>query len=110
MKPRPPQSRPMKKFALRSLTVGTLLVSAAYAQTMVPKLDQEGRRGDVARLAKQRAQERFAAADKNGDGKLSRDEVAQESPYLADKFDERDLNHDGVLSWEEFVGHNRWER
>lgn len=100
----------MKKIALSSLAAGILLVSAAYGQTMVPKLDQEGRRGDIARLAKQRAQERFAAADKNGDGKLSRDEVGQESPYLADKFDDRDANRDGVLSWEEFVGHNRWER
>lgn len=102
-------NRPMKKLAL-CVVAGALLASTAAAQTMVPKLDQDGRRGDVARLAKQRAQERFAAADKNGDGKLSRDEVAEGSPYLADKFDERDLNHDGFLSWEEFVGHNRWER
>lgn len=100
----------MKKIALTLVTAGSLLAPPASAQTMVPKLDQEGRRGDVARLAKQRAQERFAAADKNGDGKLTRDEVAQDSPYLAEKFDERDLNHDGFLSWEEYVGHNRWER
>lgn len=100
----------MKKIALSSLVIGILLVPSAYGQTMVPKLDQEGRRGDVARLAKQRAQERFAAIDKNGDGKLSREELEQESAYLAEKFPERDLNHDGFLSWEEFVGHNRWER
>lgn len=100
----------MKKIALSCLTAGTLLMPPAYGQTMVPKLDQEGRRGEVARLAKQRAQERFAALDKNGDGKLTRDEINQESGYLAEKFPERDLNHDDVLSWEEFVGHNRWER
>jgi hypothetical protein len=85
-------------------------IQSAIAQTMVPKLDQEGRKGDVARLAKQKAQERFAAADKDKDGRLSREEVEQDSPYLAEKFSERDLNHDGFLSWEEYVGHNRWER
>lgn len=88
----------------------SLLTQAALAQTMVPKLDQDGRKGDVARLAKQKAVERFAALDKDGDGKLSRPEVEQDSHYLAEKFPERDLNSDGYLDWEEFVGHKRWEK
>lgn len=100
----------MKKISLSCLVAGALLLPSAYGQTMVPKLDQEGRRGDVARQAKQKAQERFTAIDKNGDGKLSREEIEQESPYLAEKFPERDLNRDGFLNWEEFVGHSRWER
>lgn len=100
----------MKSTLLIGLVAALLLPPVAHGQTMVPKLDQEGRRGDVARLAKQRAQERFAALDKDGDGRLSRDEVGQDSSYLADNFEVRDLNHDGYLSWEEFVGHNRWER
>lgn len=96
---------------------GLLLASAlvlfyglGFAQTMVPKLDQEGRKGDVARIAKQKAQERFTAIDKDGDGRLSRAEVEVGSPYLAEKFPERDLNNDGYLSWEEYLGHNRWSR
>ena len=80
------------------------------AQTMVPKLDYEGRKGDVARLAKQKAQEKFSVLDKDADGRLSRAEVEQDSPYLAEKFAERDLDHDGFLSWEEYVGHNRWAK
>ena len=46
------------------------------------------------------AQERFAAADTNHDGKLSRDEA---SDYFASMiFASRDLNHDGKLTWEEW--------
>ena len=89
----------------------SLFMHSAFAQkTMVPKLDQDGRKGDVARLAKQKAEERFAALDKDGDGNLSRQEVEHGSPYLAEKFSERDTNSDGYLNWEEFVGHKRWEK
>jgi Ca2+-binding EF-hand superfamily protein len=87
-----------------------LLPPAALAQTMVPKLDQDGRKGDVARLAKQKAAERFAILDKDRDGKLSRPEVEQDSAYLTERFPQRDLNSDGYLDWEEFVGHKRWEK
>lgn len=86
------------------------LALTASAQTMVPKLDQEGRKGEVARLAQQKALERFNTADSDKDGRLSREEAAKDSPYLAEKFSERDTNRDGFLSWEEYVGHNRWEK
>lgn len=85
-------------------------ICAASAQTMVPKLDQEGRKGDVARLARQKAVDRFTATDKDKDGRLSKEELSQDFPYLAEKFPERDINRDGFLSWEEYVGHNRWEK
>jgi Ca2+-binding EF-hand superfamily protein len=77
---------------------------------MVPKLDVEGRRGDVARLAKQRALEKFDAADTDKDGKLSRQEVEESFSYLAEKFIALDKNGDGFLSWEEYVGHDRWPK
>lgn len=93
---------------LLALATGCLVAGVATAQTMVPKLDQEGRRGDVARLAKEKALEKFKAADTDKDGRLSRQEVEQASPYLADNFKERDKDGDGYLNWEEFVGHNRW--
>ncbi len=100
----------MKLHPLPLLLIAGLLAQGALAQTMVPKLDQEGRKGDVARLAKQKAQERFASLDKDKDGRLSRSEVEQDSAYLAENFPARDLNSDGFLSWEEFVGHTRWEK
>lgn len=87
-----------------------LLVTNAQAQTLVPKLDQEGRRGEVARQAKQRAMEKFDAADENKDGKLARAELEKHAPYLAEKLGERDKDGDGFLNWEEYVGHDRWPR
>lgn len=96
---------------LRLLALGGVFISHfALSQTMVPKLDQEGRKGDVARIAKQKAVDRFNGIDKDKDGRLSPDEVAQDASYLAEKFPERDINHDGYLSWEEYLGHSRWER
>lgn len=47
-------------------------------------------------------EQRFAMADKNHDGKLSRDEM---SDYLVNKvFDASDTNHDGRLTQEEWSG------
>lgn len=40
----------------------------------------------------------FRAADKDGDGYLSRDETAAAEPFLYQHFDQIDGNHDGKLS------------
>ena len=50
--------------------------------------------------AKAKAAARFKAADKNGDGFLSKDEAAA-LPMLARHFDTLDTNKDGMLSPEE---------
>lgn len=96
---------------LHLATLALLLAAPALqARTMVPDLDVEGRRGDIARLAKQRAQEKFSTADTDHDGKLSKQEVAARFPYLADTFEQHDKDGDGFLSWEEFIGHDRWPK
>jgi hypothetical protein len=64
----------------------------------------------MARAEKKKAEARFDAMDGNKDGKLSRDEVAGRSEYLASNFDKLDGNKDGSLSWEEFLGHTRWPK
>ncbi len=88
-----------------------LMVSAGWsqAQSIIPSLDEQGRKGDMARLAQVQAAGKFDSADKNKDGKLSREE-ATVFPYILDKFDSRDQSKDGFLSWEEFIGHNRWKK
>ncbi len=80
------------------------------AQTMVPKLDEPGHRGDLARKAYQRSVAQFDGADADKDSRLSKAEVSKTSQYLNDNFAKLDANRDGYLSWEEFLGHDRWPR
>jgi len=94
----------------RLLITLLFLTGSAHAQTLIPKLNDESRRGEVARLARNNAIEKFDAADENKDGKLSKDEVLKHFPYLAENFEQRDKDKDGFLSWEEFLGHDRWKK
>jgi hypothetical protein len=48
----------------------------------------------------QRAHERFAEADTDHDGRLSRSE-AQAMPFVSRHFDEIDANHDGYITRDE---------
>jgi hypothetical protein len=83
---------------------------AVTAQTIVPKLDEPGRKGEVARNAREKAKTQFEAMDEDKNDKLSREEVAKHFRYLAENFDKHDADKDGFLNWEEYVGHNRWSR
>ena len=87
-----------------------LLAGAVCAQTTVPTLDQSGRRGDMARLAQQKAKEKFDTADADKDGKLSKEETKATLPYMYERFERYDKDRDGFVNWEEFVGHNRWKK
>ncbi len=99
---------PILRLALAALLALPLL---ATAQSRIPSLDQDDRRGEIGRAAHQKAVERFDGADGDGDGKLSREEVeAAGLEYVASRFDDLDKNDDGFLSWEEFVGHDRWKK
>lgn len=103
-------SRGFMRYLVLMLLALFVAPGALRAQTMIPKLDEPGRKGDLARAEKQRAAERFDAFDANKDGKLSREEVAGRSGYLADNFDKLDADKDGFLGWEEFLGHDRWPK
>ena len=48
-----------------------------------------------------RGAERFKAADKDGNGLLSKDEVAAGMPRLSNRFDALDTNKDGQISRDE---------
>jgi EF hand len=88
----------------------TAVLGIANAQTIVPRLDETGSRGDIARKMKAKSAVQFDAADANKDGKLSKAELATVSDYYVSNFEKLDTNKDGFLSWEEFVGHSRWPK
>ena len=94
-----------------------LAAMITYAQTSevplkstIPEPGEASRKGDMARLAQQKSEERFDAADENRDGQLSRAEVARHLPFFDANFARYDKNSDGMLSWNEFVGHGQWSR
>lgn len=106
----------MKSLSLRFVCCLLALLapfSIAHAQrtkSLVPELDAEGHKGDMARAAEKKAVERFDKADADKDGFISKGEASATLPYIAENFDKYDKNKDGKLSWEEFVGHDKWKR
>ena len=84
----------MKKVNVALVTVllsASIGLSAAFAQT-----PPEPSKGDRAH----KMHERMKAADKDGDGRISRAEAAA-MPRLAKHFDEIDTNKDGFITKEE---------
>lgn len=103
----------MKHSALILALAATLVAAPVFAQrskTIVPELDEKSRKGDMARLAEERAEAKFDEADEDKDGFISKEEAAKHQKFIAENFPRYDKNGDGKLSWEEFVGHDRWKR
>lgn len=105
-----------KESAMKALSFPLLLfvllaaAGLSHAQTIVPKLDQQGRKGDMARLAHKQAQDKFDTADADKDSKISPEEASKTLPYVSEHFAKYDKDKDGFLTWEEFVGHSRWKK
>jgi hypothetical protein len=99
---------------LLALALLVLILPPAHARrgvkSAVPELDAEGHKGDMARAAQKKANQRFDKADADKDGFISNDEAVAAMPYIAENFANYDKNEDGKLSWEEFIGHDKWPR
>lgn len=97
--------------ALALLVLG---LPPAHAQrgikSVVPELDAEGVKGDMARAAQKKANERFDKADADKDGFIAKAEAVTAMPYIAENFAKYDKNGDDKLTWEEFIGHDKWTR
>ena len=79
---------PIQTLAAAALTALALGAAPAWAQTAAG----DAKASDAA----------FVKADKNGDGKLSKDEAAA-MPAVASKFEMMDADKDGALSKAEFA-------
>ena len=97
----------MLRFALCSLLLATLLCACASPREYQPS------------PLNLRTGEQFKRADKNGDEKLSREELAKAFPAFADHFDEIDTDHNGFVNlaelrsyfeWSELVSHTDRDR
>jgi hypothetical protein len=75
--------------AAAAFSLGALAQATPGAKTTPPGMDHAA------------PQAAFKKADKNSDGKLSRDEAAS-LPAIATKFDDLDKNKDGMLDMTEF--------
>ncbi|WCM89280.1 EF-hand domain-containing protein [Acidovorax sp. NCPPB 3576] len=98
---RPSQATALRAIALFSLLAIGLAFSAvaatppaAAASAPQAKASAPLSKGEI------KAQKEFKMLDFNGDGKLSRSEVAL-FPRLANAFDDADTNHDGFVSYDE---------
>jgi hypothetical protein len=95
------------------LSLCLALPAAAFAQrqkSTVPDLEAEGHKGDMARAAQKKANERFDKADEDKDGLITKEEALKQLPYVGENFDKFDKSKDGKLTWEEYIGHDKWKR
>jgi Ca2+-binding EF-hand superfamily protein len=83
--------------SLKTGLLATLLATAFAAPAAFADASADGAKGDRA----QKMHERLKAADKNGDGKISREEANASLPRLAKNFDAIDTNKDGFITKEE---------
>ena len=62
---------------------------------------------EVRKMRRERAREKFEAADKDGDRALSREEAGRSTPRLNDNFNNVDANKDGKMTPDEIRAFRR---
>ena len=84
-------------------------IAIAQAQkSIIPDIQAEGLRGDIARKMLAKSSQQFLLADANQDNRISPQEAAQHLIFISKNFSKYDRNKDNSLSWAEFLGHNLW--
>jgi Ca2+-binding EF-hand superfamily protein len=82
------------RFFFKLLVACPLVVSAGLLANMAPL-------SIASHYQPAEVQPIWAKIDFDGDGTISRDELAEEDPALLSRFDQADLDHDGTLSLRE---------
>lgn len=91
-----------QEFVKKHFNALSIAVLSSAALHMNPALAQMTAPATKAPDMSAKAQEAFTRADKNGDGKLSKEEAAA-MPAIAEVFDKADVDKDGFLSKAEFA-------
>lgn len=78
---------------ISGIFVASVVAFAAVAVAQTPSASQQKQIKD--------AEERFAASDKNADGKLTLEEAQAGMPRIASNFKKIDSNSDGFVTMEE---------
>jgi hypothetical protein len=80
-------------------------------KSAVPDLNAEGKPGEMARAQFKKTLEKFDRIDENKNGSIEKAEADKGmGEYEKATFDEKDANKDGKLSWEEYLGHDKWKK
>ena len=96
----------MNKFLATAASVLSLTASAWAAQPADTERKSEPQRTEQMRAKfKERTQEQFRTADKDGDGALSKAEAEASMPRMAKHFDAIDANKDGKITPDELRAH-----
>ena len=93
------------------LASGVVPAHAQRVKSAVPDLNADGKPGEMARAQFKKALEKFDRVDENKNGFIEKAEAEKGlGEYERATFDEKDLNKDGKLSWEEYLGHDKWKK
>ena len=82
---------------MNTMKISLIAVMLAATSSAFAEAPADAPKGDRAH----KMHERMKAADKDGDGKISREEANASLPRLAKHFDEIDANKDGFVTREE---------
>lgn len=96
------QRKAAQAFIARHFNTCSVAILTVAALHMNPALAQMSAPAKPAPEMSAKLQEAFARADKNRDGKLSKEEAAV-MPAIAEVFDKADVDKDGFLSKAEFA-------
>ena len=83
-------------------------VEAPVKTSIVPDINEKGRRGEIARKMLAKSTDLFLKADMNQDNLISVEEAEQHLPHVSKDFSRYDKNKDNGISWQELLGHDKW--
>ena len=86
----------------------TLPAAPVVKKSIIPDINAEGRRGEIARMMLRKSTRQFLETDFDKDNRISPVEAEEYLPFISHEFERYDRNGDQAIDWQEFVGHDQW--